>query len=201
MCLHDHSCMLCWCVCVSLKLHGPHVFRDGFLVGPAHLATGWQDVLAENKRKQRKPTGKVLFLVCAEFRVRKEPKHLVKSPSPILSWVHLSSTCSRQLAESRGPQILSGVLSGPLSPPLPLPPSRLHHLPGDHPSSPLAGAPCLPSGPGSISLKPHSGCSLSWIIPVPNPFTGTQSPSQGACRWCSIHGGGGQDIIILALVS
>ena len=90
--LHDHSCVLCWCVCVSLKLHGPHVFRDGFLVGPAHLAGSWQDVQAESKRKQRQPTGKVLLLVCAEFRVRKKPKHPVKSPSPILSWVQTPSS-------------------------------------------------------------------------------------------------------------
>ena len=189
--LHDHSFLLCWCLCVSLKLHGPHVFREGFLVGPAYLASSWQDVRAENKRKQRKPTGKVSLLVCAEFSeegaetsCRITKPHLILGPA-------LSSTCSRQLAESRGPRILSGVLSGPPPAPLLLPPSRLRHLPGDHPSSPLAGSPCLPSGPGSISLKPHSGCSLSWIIPVPKPFTGTQSPSQGACRWCSIHGGEG----------
>ena len=175
--LHDHSFLLCWCVCVSLKLHGPHVFREGFLVGPAYLASSWQDVRAESKRKQRKPTGKVSLLVCAEFSeegaetsCRITKPHLILGPA-------LSSTCSRQLAESRGPRILSGVLSGPPPAPLLLPPSRLRHLPGDHPSSPRFSLP-------SVWPWKHLSKTTLRLLPVldhtssetfhrhPEPFTG-----------------------------
>lgn len=140
------------------------------------------------------------FLISADLsqgRAR-APGH--QAPASDLSPVPASQApAADDLAENGAPRLLSGSLSGPSPPPLPLPqcPAETSAL-CQGILRPLPDQLALPSvqPTRSSSCGPRS-CRLHTLLPLPRrinskPQDGHSGSCRWACRWRSVHGGHGK---------